>query len=186
MLLRLKSCDVRSWEMSDVDSIARYANNRNVWINLRDQFPYPYTRRDGQTFLRHIRERKPETVFAIAVDGQAVGAIGFVLQKDVDRVSAEIGYWLGEPYWGRGITSEALVAVTRYAIENHGLTRLFAVPFAANAASCRVLEKAGYVLEGRLRRSAIKDGHIVDQAMYAFIAPERPAADDPRPRGSRG
>jgi len=184
--LTLNTCEIRTWRRSDLDSLVANANNRNVWINLRDQFPYPYTRRDGQTFLRHMRERKPETVFAIAVDGQAVGAIGFVLQKDVDRVSAEIGYWLGEPYWGRGITSEALVAVTRYAIENHGLTRLFAVPFAANAASCRVLEKAGYVLEGRLRRSAIKDGHIVDQAMYAFIAPERPAAGDPRPRGSRG
>ena len=129
---------------------------------------------------------EPETVFAIVVDGNAVGAIGFVLQKDVDRVSAEIGYWLGEPYWGRGITSEALAAVTQYAIENYELTRLFAVPFSANVASIRVLEKAGYALEGRLRRSAIKDGQIVDQVLYAFIAPEQAAAADPRPRGCRG
>ena len=106
----------------------------------------------------------------IAVKGEAVGGIGYVLQHDVERVSAEVGYWLGEPFWGRGITSEALAAVTRYAIEQHQLTRLFAVPFAYNTASCRVLEKAGYVVEGRLRRSAIKDGQITDQMQYAFIA----------------
>jgi [ribosomal protein S5]-alanine N-acetyltransferase len=102
-----------------------------------------------------------------------VGAIGFVMRTDVERVSAEIGYWVGEAFWGRGIATAALAAVTRYAIETHGLTRLFALPFAWNAASCRVLEKAGYVLEARLRRSAIKDGVIVDQMQYAFIAPDR-------------
>ena len=111
----------------------------------------------------------PETFFAIAVGGEAVGGIGFVLQQDVERVSAEIGYWLGEAFWGRGIVTEALAAVTRYAIEQHQLTRVFAVPFAYNAPSCRVLEKAGYVLEARLRRSAIKDGTVVDQLQYAFI-----------------
>jgi len=87
-------------------------------------------------------------------------------------VSAEIGYWLGESYWGRGIASEALSAVTAYAIEEHHLTRVFAVPFAWNTASCRVLEKAGYVLEARLRRSAVKDGKLTDQFQYAFIVPE--------------
>ena len=186
MKLTLKTCEIRTWRRSDLESLVANANNRNVWINLRDQFPFPYTKRDGQTFLRHMRERKPETVFAIAVQGHAVGAIGFVLQKDVDRVSAEIVYWLGEPFWGRGITSEALVVVTRHAVEKHGLTRLFAVPFAANVASCRVLEKAGYTLEGRLRRSAIKDGKIVDQLMYSFIAPEAPEDAGPRPRARRG
>jgi ribosomal-protein-alanine N-acetyltransferase len=104
--------------------------------------------------------------------GVAAGGMGFVLQHDVDRASAEIGYWLGEPFWGRGITTEALIAVTQYAIHTHGLTRIFAVPFANNTASCRVLERAGYVLEARLRRSAIKDGKILDQLQYAFIAPE--------------
>jgi [ribosomal protein S5]-alanine N-acetyltransferase len=102
------------------------------------------------------------------VDGCAIGGIGFHLQPDVERVSAEIGYWLGEGFWGRGIATDSLQGVTAYAIEHHGLTRVFAIPFATNAASCRVLEKAGYVLEGRLRRSAIKDGVIVDQLQYAF------------------
>jgi RimJ/RimL family protein N-acetyltransferase len=156
--------------MSDVDSLAVYANNRKIWLNLRDAFPHPYTKSDAREFIRGARQRVPETVFAIAVNDEPVGSIGFVLRGDVERVSAEIGYWLAEPFWGRGITTEALVAVTKYAIGTHGLNRIYAVPFAWNAASCRVLEKAGYVLEARLRRSAIKDGKVTDQMQYAFIA----------------
>jgi RimJ/RimL family protein N-acetyltransferase len=114
----------------------------------------------------------PECNFAMAVEGLAVGGIGLHLQGDVERVSAEIGYWLGESFWGRGIATEALGAVTRYGIETYHLTRVFALPFAHNTASCRVLEKAGYRLEGRLRRSAIKDGQIVDQLQYGFVVPE--------------
>jgi RimJ/RimL family protein N-acetyltransferase len=171
-LLTTASCEVRSWRTSDVPSLVGHANNRNIWINLRDRFPYPYTFQDGRTFIRNARAMEPQTFFAIAVDGAAVGGIGLVLQSDVDRVSAEVGYWLGEPLWGRGITTDALRAITRYGIEQFGLTRLFGLPFARNTASCRVLEKAGYVLEGRLRRSAIKDGVIVDQLQYAFVAPE--------------
>lgn len=171
MILTLERSVVRSWRTADLDSLVEQANNRKIWIHLRDRFPHPYTKSDGRAFIRAARKMDPETFFAIAVGDAAVGGIGFVLQGDVDRMSAEIGYWLGESYWGRGIATEALAAVTRYAIERHGLTRLFAVPFAYNAASCRVLEKAGYVLEARLRRSAIKDGRIVDQFQYAFVAP---------------
>jgi [ribosomal protein S5]-alanine N-acetyltransferase len=168
MRLALKSCEIRSWRTSDLQSLVKYADNRHVWLNLRDRFPHPYTARDGAAFLRHTREQRPETAFAIAVSGEAAGGIGFQLQGDVERVSAEIGYWLGEPFWGRGITTEALAALTAYAVATHGLTRVYAVPFASNVPSCRVLEKAGYVLEGRLRRSAIKDGIITDQLQYAF------------------
>jgi RimJ/RimL family protein N-acetyltransferase len=166
-------CEIRSWRRTDLDSLVEHANNRKVWLNLRDAFPHPYTARAGREFLRRMRAMAPQTTFAIAVDGHAVGSVGFVLHSDVERVSAEIGYWLGEAFWGRGIATEALVAVTDHAIRTHDLTRLFAVPFAGNAASCRVLEKAGYVLEGRLRRSAIKDGIVTDQMQYAFTAPER-------------
>jgi RimJ/RimL family protein N-acetyltransferase len=168
--LPLNTCDVRSWEAGDCESLAKYANNRNIWVNLRDRFPHPYTRRDAREFIRHARGVSPETAFAIAVNGEAVGGIGFMLQSDVERVSAEIGYWLGEPFWGRGIATEALAAVTKYAIDTFALTRVYALPFAWNVGSCRVLEKCGYVLEGRLRRSAMKDGQIVDQLQYAFIA----------------
>lgn len=172
MLLRLTRCDVRSWETSDVEALARHANNRNIWINLRDAFPHPYTRQHARDFIRTTRQRTPETLFAIAVDREVIGGVGFVLHPDVERVSAEIGYWLAEPFWGRGIATEALTAVTRHAIEVHGLTRVYALPFAWNVASCRVLEKAGFVLESRLRRSAIKDGVVTDQMQYAFITPE--------------
>jgi RimJ/RimL family protein N-acetyltransferase len=130
----------------------------------------------------------PETTFTIAVNGEAAGSVGFVLRHDVERVSAEIGYWLAEPFWGRGIATEALVAMTGHAIAAHRLTRIYALPFAWNTASCRVLEKAGYVLEGRLRRSAIKNGVITDQLQYAFVVPESAAlnGDDPPPPGTRG
>ena len=170
MQLTLNTCDVRSWRTSDAESLLRHANNRNIWLNLRDAFPHPYTKHDARAYIRSVRDRSPETTFAIAVDEEAVGSIGFVLRTDVERVSAEIGYWLAEPFWGRGITSEALVALTRYAIDTHRLTRIYALPFAWNLASCRVLEKAGYTLEARLRRSAIKDGQITDQMQYAYIA----------------
>ncbi len=108
------------------------------------------------------------------MEGEVVGSIAFKPQQDVERMSAEVGYFLAEAFWGRGIATEALVAVTSHAIDTCGLTRIFAVPFAWNTASCRVLEKAGYSLEGRLRRSAIKDGVITDQLQYAFIATDRP------------
>ena len=176
MRIVLDCCTVRSWEYGDVDTVPNYANNRKIWMNLRDAFPNPYTRQSARDWIRSVKQRSPETSFAIAVDEQAVGGIGFVLHPDVERVSAEIGYWLGEPFWGRGITSAALRAVTTHAMETHGLTRIFAVPFAWNAASCRVLEKSGYVLEGRLRKSAIKDGKLTDQLQYAFIAPDPPPA----------
>jgi RimJ/RimL family protein N-acetyltransferase len=170
--LTLERSIVRSWRPADADSLASHANNRKIWINLRDAFPHPYTIHDAREFIRTIRSRSPETTFAMTVGDEAVGSIGFVLHRDVERVSAEIGYWLAEPFWGRGITAEALAAVTAFAIEQHALTRIFAVPFAWNTPSCRVLEKAGYVLEARLRNSAVKDGKLTDQMQYAFIAGE--------------
>jgi len=168
MQLILKTCEVRSWRASDLDALVRYADNLSIWIHLRDRFPHPYTARDGREFIKQTLAQVPETTFAIAVGREVVGCIGYQLQGDVERVSAEIGYWLGEPFWGRGIATEALVATTGHAIAEHGLTRVYALPFASNPASCRVLEKAGYHLEGRLRRSAIKNGSVTDQLQYAF------------------
>jgi RimJ/RimL family protein N-acetyltransferase len=175
MHLLLDTCSVRSWRASDVSSLVAHANNRKIWLNLRDRFPHPYTRSDGRAYVRLARSMDPETLFAIDVAGEAVGAVGFVMQPDVERMSAEVGYWLGEAFWGRGIVTDALRAVTRYAIDQHHFTRIFAVPFASNTGSCRVLEKAGYVLEARLRRSAIKDGVVIDQLQYAFAAENEPA-----------
>jgi ribosomal-protein-alanine N-acetyltransferase len=188
MEIPLRSCVVRSWRLGDADAIARHANNHKIWLNLRDAFPYPYTVQDAREFIKSVKDRTPETTFTIAVNGEAAGSVGFVLRHDVERVSAEIGYWLAEPFWGRGIATEALVAMTGYTIATHHLTRLYALPFAWNAASCRVLEKAGYILEARLRRSAIKNGVITDQLQYAFVVAETDTlnAGDRRPPGTQG
>ena len=162
----LTQCIVRDWRRGDEPSLVRHANNRNIWINVRDRFPHPYTKRDAAQWMAYVRAGPPDTNFAVVVDGEAGGSIGFVVQPDVHRLSAEIGYWLGEAYWGRGIMTEALRAVTAFAFEAHGLVRLYASVFEWNPASMRVLEKAGYVREGVLRRSAIKDGKVIDQVLY--------------------
>lgn len=168
MMLRLSACVVRNWQDADAPSLARYANNFKIWLNLRDIFPHPYTLNDAITFIRKTRESDPPVIFAIATDSEAIGSIGIRLGVDVERISAEIGYWIGEPFWGKGIATEALRAVTNYAIEEYGLSRVFAVPFAQNPASFRVLEKAGFVLEGRMHKSSVKNGVIVDQLLYAL------------------
>ncbi len=162
-------CVVRSWESRDLSSLVRHADNRKVWLGLRDRFPYPYTEADGRAFLARAPSPEPETNFAIDVAGEAVGGIGLVLGHDVERCSAELGYWLGEPFWGRGVATAAVRRVTEHAFGRFRLTRVFAIPFVRNAASCRVLEKAGFEREGILRRSAIKDGVVLDQAMYARV-----------------
>jgi RimJ/RimL family protein N-acetyltransferase len=165
--LSLGNCVVRRWRAEDLHSLVRHANNRKVWINLRDRFPYPYTDADGRDFLASVAGRGDRTVWAIEIDGQAAGGIGIVTLTDVERISAEIGYWLGERYWGRGVMTEAVVAVTAECFRRFDLRRIFALPFADNVGSIRVLEKAGYVLEGRMCQSAIKDGVVRDQLMYA-------------------
>jgi RimJ/RimL family protein N-acetyltransferase len=169
MQLQLDTCAVRSWRASDDESVAEHANNRKIWINLRDAFPNPYTLADARQFIRLAMEMDPETYFAIAVGDRAIGSIGFRLRKDVERCSAEIGCWVAEGHWGRGIGTDALRGVTEFALDAHRLNRMYAVPYEWNVASCRILEKSGYVLEGRMRKSAIKDGKVIDQFLYAYV-----------------
>jgi [ribosomal protein S5]-alanine N-acetyltransferase len=164
--LRLGRSVVRDWAADDAPSLARHADNWNIWINLRDRFPHPYTEADARGFLAHVTARDTRTVWAIEVDGEAAGGIGLVLMSDVERVSAEIGYWLGEAFWGRGVMTEAVHAVTTASFRQFDLTRIFALPFADNHGSVRVLEKAGYTLEGRLPQSAIKNGIVRDQLQF--------------------
>lgn len=171
MNLQLSRCLVRRWAATDLDALVSNANNRNVSVHLRDRFPFPYRAEHGRKFLGWIVEQPSPLVWAIEVNGEASGGIGLELHTDVERVSAEIGYWLGEPAWGRGIVTEVLQAVTVEAFRRFELTRIYALPFADNRASVRVLEKAGYVIEGHLRQSAIKDGKIRDQLLYAAYKP---------------
>jgi RimJ/RimL family protein N-acetyltransferase len=162
----LPTCTVRQWTLGDLQSLVRHANNRDIWIHLRDRFPHPYLEQHGRDFLEHITTQAPPMVWAIEVEGEAAGGIGLEPKTDIERVSAEIGYWLGQRYWGRGIVTEALTAVTAAAFQQFDLLRIFALPFADNPGSIRVLEKAGYALEGRLPQSTIKDGRVRDQLMF--------------------
>lgn len=160
-------CVLRPWHRADHVSLVRHANNRQVWLMLRDQFPHPYTDADAEAWLAYVARQRIVTNFAIVVDGEAAGGIGVAPQPDVHRRSAEIGYWLGEAFWNRGIMTAAVRTYTDYAFDAHDLIRIFAGVFSSNPASMRVLEKVGYTREGILRRSVVKDGQVLDQALYA-------------------
>jgi ribosomal-protein-alanine N-acetyltransferase len=168
-MLTLARSTVRPFRRDDAASIARYANNRNVWRNLRDLMPHPYAESDAHEFIDRALAAPRPTNFAIEVDGAAVGGIGLRLREDIERIGAEVGYWLGEPFWGRGILSEVVPAFTKWALAEFQLTRIEAWVFEWNPASARVLEKAGYVREGTLRRSAVKDGVIINRWLYAYV-----------------
>ena len=162
-------CIIRNWQIQDAPSIVKYANNRKIWLNLRDAFPHPYSLGDAKVFISRVIEADPVTVFAIANPSEAIGGIGLVLGKDVHRFTAEIGYWLAEPYWGMGIMTDAVRCLTTWAFRELKLHRISAEPYATNTASHRVLEKAGFIREGVLRSSAFKDGKILDQYLYSQI-----------------
>lgn len=163
---------IRDWQMMDAPSIAKYANNRKIWINLRDAFPHPYSLQDAESFISRANEGNPITVFAIATRLEAIGSIGLMLGKDVHRFTAEIGYWLAEPYWGKDIMTQAVKSLVAYGIHDLGLLRIFAEPYTTNQASARVLEKAGFKAEGILRSNVFKDGKVLDQYLYSYVAGE--------------
>ena len=170
MRLQLSRCLIRSFCENDVGSIQQYANNRNIWLNLRDTFPHPYGLDDAKAFLGWVAGQSPEVTFAIATPAEAIGCIGLTMGHDVHRKAAELGYWLAEPFWGRGIMSETVAAFSDYAFSAHNdLVRIYAEPFAGNAASARILEKAGFIREGCLRANVCKDGRILDSLMYARV-----------------
>ena len=160
---------LRELSLADAPSLAQHANDRLVWVQLRDMFPHPYREEDAIEFIERIQMQNQPTAFALAVDGQVVGVIGLAVQTDINRLSAEIGYWVGTAHWGKGIATAAVRALTSWSMDQLGFVRLFATPFVHNIASCRVLEKAGYLREGLMRRSAIKDGQVLDQVLYAYI-----------------
>jgi ribosomal-protein-alanine N-acetyltransferase len=166
LTIELPACTLRPFRAEDVDSLVRNANNRRIWINVRDRFPHPYTAAHAQFWIEHTHSLPPDTQLAIAVDGQAVGCIGIELQSDIERVCAEIGFWLGEPYWDRGIMTQAVKAYSDWALRRPDLYRLYASVFEWNRGSMRVLEKAGYRRETVLQRSAVKDDRIIDRILY--------------------
>ncbi|HWY41565.1 MAG TPA: GNAT family protein [Chthoniobacterales bacterium] len=168
MELKLERCTIRNWRLDDLESLAKHANNRRVWLGLRDRFPHPYGIEDAKEFLeRATTGKEQEQFFCIEIDGCAVGGIGITIGEDVHRLTAEFGYWLAEEFWGQGVMSEVVPAFVNYSFDKFSLRRIFAAAYSNNPASARVLEKAGFVLEGRLRKNVIKDGQILDSLLYA-------------------
>lgn len=176
-LLLSNGAKLRPWRHTDLDSLVRHADDARVARTVRDVFPSPYTRADGEGWLAHAAAQGRTTNLAIEVDGDAVGGIGMIPGEDVHRIRAEVGYWLGHAYWGRGIMTEAVRVYSDYLIEQRGFVRLEAPVFDTNPASARVLEKAGYTLESRQRRAAIKEGRIIDLLMYVRITEREPNGD---------
>ena len=174
--------DLRPWRMEDAETIARYANNPKVAANLRDDFPHPYTQRDAAAFIQSCLDADPARCCfrAIAVNGETVGSISLSIGEDISSKSAELGYWLAEPYWGQGIMPEAVRQICGFAFQTYGLARIFAVPFAYNLASRRVLEKAGFQQEGLMRNSVYKRGMLYDSYLYARTSQDGPAHDPDR------
>jgi RimJ/RimL family protein N-acetyltransferase len=169
MYLAGRCCTVRDWRTEDAPALSRHANNRKIWANVRDRFPSPYTIEDAEQWVRHCTRALPATDFAVEVSGGVVGGIGVVLQSDVERVAAELGFWLGEGMWGRGVMTEAVSAFVPWAFERFSLTRIYAHVFEHNVASARVLEKAGFQREARLRRAVIKEGRVLDEFLFARV-----------------
>lgn len=159
--------NLRPWTLSDLDSLVKYANNWNVAKNLTDKFPFPYSAADGETFIKFATKDDPVHIFAIDVNGQAIGGIGIHPQDDIHRKNAELGYWLAEPFWGQGIISSAIKQATSFAFMTYDIDRLFARPFETNTASQRVLEKNGFILEGRFEKVLIKNNERLDELVYA-------------------
>src|SRR5437762_457639 len=167
MELKLKRCTIRDYRLSDAQSLAKHANNRRIWFGLRDAFPHPYTIEDANNFLQGPVDGLPRINFCIEIGGLAVGGIGLRLGEDVHRHTAEFGYWLAEEFWGQGIMSEVVPAFVDYCFEKFSLTRIYATAHSRNPASARVLEKAGFLFDGRLHKNVIKEGQILDSLLYA-------------------
>jgi RimJ/RimL family protein N-acetyltransferase len=169
MRLELTRCALRPFRSADADAIARHADNRAIWLNLRDRFPHPYRKKDAAAWIARQQAIDPPRHLAIEIEGQAAGAIGLEPGEDVMRRGAEIGYWIGEAFWGRGIATEALQAYVAHVDRTFRLDRLFAYVFSTNPASARVLEKCGFEREGVLRSAVLKDGRVLDAWLYARV-----------------
>ncbi|HOV28149.1 MAG TPA: GNAT family N-acetyltransferase [Pseudobacteroides sp.] len=164
-------CKIRPWRIEDAQCLATALNNRKILDNLRDGLPFPYTLKDAEEFISAMLSADKDTAysFAITVDDKAIGSIGAFRQSNIHAQTAEIGYYIAEPYWGLGLGTSAVKQICKYIFDNTNIIRIFAEPFANNIASCRVLEKSGFVCEGILRKNAVKSGKVLDMKMYALV-----------------
>ena len=167
-------CRIRKWELSDAKDLAVALSNKKVQDNLRDGLPYPYTEQDGKEFISAMlsADESETFAFAITVDNMVIGSIGIFRQGNIHRQTAELGYYIAEEYWGKGIMTEAVKQICEYVFANSDIIRIYAEPFAYNIASCRVLEKVGFQYEGTLRSNAVKNGKVIDMEMYSLLKAE--------------
>ncbi len=163
---------LRTWREEDAPSLAAHANNMRIWNQVRDLFPHPYTVADAEAFIASVRAKGGLWDFAVEVGGAAVGGVGFTPQSDVERFNAEIGYWLGAPYWGRGIMTAAVRAACAYLFAHTELHRFYAMVYQNNPASMRVLEKSGFRNVGRMRDAYYKNGVFIDGSYYERVKSE--------------
>lgn len=163
--------ELREWTLQDIPSLAQYANNENIARWLRDAYPYPYTQKDAENYISSCLNapKDKQLCRAIAVDGTAVGSIGVFRGLDIYRRSAELGYWLAEEFWGKGIMTAAAKLICAEAFLKLDLVRIHAEPFFDNAGSRKVLENAGFVLEGVMKNGVFKRGQLHDCCMYALL-----------------
>lgn len=162
---------LRRWAETDADAIYKYCNNKIIADNLRNGFPQPYTPEDAKVFIRDFGSSGEEARLCLAIDvgGEAVGSVGLFIRDEAFRRCAEIGYWLGEPFWGKGIMSAAVAQMCEIGFSRYDIVRIYAEPYAYNAASRRVLEKSGFTLEGTMKKSVYKDGKMLDSCIYALV-----------------
>jgi len=160
---------LREWKKSDSTALAKIANNKKIWDNVRDRLPYPYTEQDAKEWLALVKKQKIVTTFCIEADGELAGSIGFTLKEDVYRKSAEIGYFIGENFWGQGIATEAIRQLVGYIEENFDLVRIYAEVFEHNKASMKVLEKNGFYLESIRKKAAIKNNIVINDFVWVKI-----------------
>ena len=167
-------CRIRKWELSDAKDLAVALSNKKVQDNLRDGLPYPYTEQDGKEFISAMlsADESETFAFAITVDNMVIGSIGIFRQGNIHRQTAELGYYIAEEYWGKGIMTEAVKQICEYVFAKSDIIRIYAEPFAYNIASCRVLEKVGFQYEGTLRSNAVKNGRVIDMEMYSLLKAE--------------
>ncbi|WP_409015820.1 GNAT family N-acetyltransferase [Anaerostipes caccae] len=167
-------CKIRKWKLSDAEDLAAALSNTKIQNNLRDGLPYPYTEKDGTEYITDMLSADEDQTFAFAVtaDSKVVGSIGVFRQENIHRQTGELGYYIAEEYWGKGIMTEAVKQICTYVFDKSDMIRIYAEPFAYNAASCRVLEKAGFQYEGTLRNNVVKNGKVIDMRMYSLLKTE--------------
>ena len=164
-------CAIRPWDLADAEALARALSNKKILDNLRDGLPYPYTVQDAREYITAMlsADRDNTFAFAITADGQVIGSIGVFRGENIHRQTAEMGYYIAEDYWGRGIMTSVVRQTCEYVFAHSDILRIFAEPFAYNTASCRVLEKAGFQFEGLMRNNAVKNGQVIDMKLYALV-----------------